>query len=175
MWREPGTLYHPSNIIERDHYACGGLMVWAGIMQDIRTLFHVFENGFVNAQRYNQEVLEPYVCLFRGVVGPEFIFIDDNTRAHRALMADGYLESEDIQQMTWPANSPDMNSIEHAWDALERAIEMRQPPSRTILELKIALVEECEGIPQAFLNSFINSMYTRCACCLSIGDDHIPC
>ena len=30
IWREPGTRYHPSNIIERDHYAGGGLMVWQG-------------------------------------------------------------------------------------------------------------------------------------------------
>ena len=51
----------------------------------------------MNAQRYRQEVLEPYVRLFRGAVGPEFIFMDDNARAHRALLVDEYLESEDIQ------------------------------------------------------------------------------
>ena len=89
-------------------------------------------------------------------------------------MVDEYLESEDIQRMTWPANSPDMNPIEHARDALGRAIAMRQPPSRTILELKSALVEEWEGLPQALLNSLIKSVYTRCACCLSVRGDHTP-
>ena len=44
-----------------------------------------FDSGFVNAQRYRQEVLEPYARLFRGAVGPEFIFMDDSARAHRAL------------------------------------------------------------------------------------------
>ena len=68
---------------------------------------------------------EPYVRLFRGAVGPEFIFMDDNARAHRALMVDEYLESEDIQRMAWPANSPALNPIEHAWDALGRTIVMR--------------------------------------------------
>ena len=47
-------------------------------MQDTRTPLHVFDNGSVNAQRYRQEVLEPYVHLFRGAVSPEFIFMDDN-------------------------------------------------------------------------------------------------
>ena len=72
-------------------------MVWAGIMQDTRTPLHVFDNGFVNAQRYRKGVLAPYVRLFRGAVSPKFIFTDDNARAYRALMVDEYLESEDTQ------------------------------------------------------------------------------
>ena len=89
-------------------------MVWAGIMQDARTPLYVFDNGSVNAQRYRQEVLLPYVRLFRGTVGPEFIFMGDNVRAHRPLMVDEYIESEDIQRMAWPGGSPDLNPIEHA-------------------------------------------------------------
>ena len=54
--------------------------------------------------------------------------MDDNVRAHRALMFDEYLESKHIQRMAWPAYSPNLNIIEHAWDALVRAIAMRQPP-----------------------------------------------
>ena len=71
--------------------------------------------------------------------------------------------------MAWPANSPDLNAIEHTWDALGRATAMRQLPPKTILELKIALVEEWEGLPQALLNSLINSMHILCACHLSGG------
>ena len=88
-------------------------MAWARIMRDSRTPLLVFDNGSVKAQRYRQEVLEPYVHFFRGAAGPEFIFMDDNERAHRAVMVDEYLESENIQRMAWPANSPDLNPIEH--------------------------------------------------------------
>ena len=80
------------------HYyrkAGGGLMVLAEIMQDTRTPLHVFDIGSVNIQK--QEVVELYVRLFRGSVDPEFIFMDDNGRAHRVLMVDEYLEIEDIQ------------------------------------------------------------------------------
>ena len=93
-----------------------------------RTPLRLFDSGSANAQRYRQEVLEPYVRLFRGTVGLEFIFMDNNVRAHGALIIDEYLESEDIQRMAWPANSRDLNRIEHAWDALGRANAMRQPP-----------------------------------------------
>ena len=56
----------------------------------------LLDNVSVNAQRYRQEVLKPYVSLFRGAVGPKSIFMDDNARAHSALMVDEYLEREDI-------------------------------------------------------------------------------
>ncbi|GBN43437.1 hypothetical protein AVEN_130985-1 [Araneus ventricosus] len=90
-----------------------GLGVWAGIMLDGRTPIHVFERGTVIGVRYRDEILEPYVRLFRGAVGPEFILIDDNARPHRALLVDKFLESEDIRRMDWPARSPDLNPIEH--------------------------------------------------------------
>ncbi|GBN46910.1 hypothetical protein AVEN_57580-1 [Araneus ventricosus] len=31
IWREQGTIYHQSNIVERHNYRRGGIMVWAGI------------------------------------------------------------------------------------------------------------------------------------------------
>ena len=83
--------------MEREHYAGGGLLVWSGIMQDTYSPLHVFDNGSMNCHRYRKEVLEPYVLLFRGAVGPEFTFMDDNARAHRAHMVDEYLENDDIQ------------------------------------------------------------------------------
>ncbi|GFW95770.1 transposable element Tcb2 transposase [Trichonephila clavipes] len=86
--REPGTRYLPSNVEEIDNYGGGGLMVWAGIMLDGRTSLHVFERGFVTGVRHRDEVLGPYVFLFRDECGPEFIVMDDNARPHGALLVD---------------------------------------------------------------------------------------
>ncbi|GFX16061.1 DDE_3 domain-containing protein [Trichonephila clavipes] len=51
---------------------------------------------FVTGVKLRDEVLEPYVHLFSGGCGPEFILIDDNARQHRALLVDEFLESEDV-------------------------------------------------------------------------------
>ncbi|GBM09329.1 Transposable element Tc1 transposase [Araneus ventricosus] len=142
IWRETGTRYIPSNGREFDHYGGGDLMVWAGIMLDDRTPLHVFESGTVTGVRYRDEILEPYVSLFRGAVGPEFILMDDNARPHRALLVDEFLESEDIRRMDWAARSPDLNPIEHVYDALGRAIATRNLPPTTIQEMKTALLNE---------------------------------
>ncbi|KAJ4440749.1 hypothetical protein ANN_08973 [Periplaneta americana] len=107
-----------------------------------RTDLQIFEAGTVNALRYRDEVLERHVRLFRGAVGLHFIFIDDNARPHRANLVDEYYEEEEILRMYWPAMSPDLNPIEHAWDALGRRVAARQPPSRTLSTLRNALRQE---------------------------------
>ncbi|GBM62216.1 Transposable element Tcb2 transposase [Araneus ventricosus] len=142
IWREPGTRYLLSNVREIDHYGGGVLVGWAGIMLDGRTPLLVFERGTVTGVRYRDEILEPYVRLFRGAVGPEFILMDDNARPHRALLVDEFLESEDIRQMDWLDGSKDLNPIEHGWDVLGRAIATRNPPPRTIQEMRTAFLNE---------------------------------
>ncbi|GBM29736.1 Transposable element Tcb2 transposase [Araneus ventricosus] len=174
IWREPGTRYLPSNVREIDHYGGLGLMVWAGIMLDGRTHLHVFERGTVTGVRYRDEILEPYVRLFRGAVGPEFILMDNNARPHRALLIDEFLESENIRRMDWQARSPDLNPIEHVWNALGRAIATRNPPPRNILEMKTALLNEWDQLPQEMINCLISSMKSRCKACISVRGAHTP-
>ncbi|KFM71840.1 Transposable element Tcb2 transposase, partial [Stegodyphus mimosarum] len=123
IWRELGTHFEPRNTSERHHFPSRGVMVWAGIMMDGRTDLHFFDMGSVTGQRYRDEVLEPYVRLFRGAVGPDFIFMDDNALCHRAVLVDDFLETENIQRMSWPENSPDLNPIEHMKIQLSRLPE----------------------------------------------------
>ncbi|GFU13437.1 transposable element Tcb2 transposase [Trichonephila clavipes] len=69
IWRERGSRNHPSNIIERDRYGGRGVLVWGGIMLGSRTDLHIFDTGSVNGTRYCNEILLPYVRLFRGAMG----------------------------------------------------------------------------------------------------------
>ncbi|GFU71722.1 transposable element Tcb2 transposase [Trichonephila clavipes] len=77
------------------------------------TDLHIFDAGSVNGTRYCNEILLPYVRLFRGAVGLQFLFMDNNAPCHRTVAAEQLLESEDIERMDWPARCPDLNPIEH--------------------------------------------------------------
>ncbi|GFW02870.1 transposable element Tcb2 transposase [Trichonephila clavipes] len=172
IWRERGTRFEPRNITERHHFPSRGVMVWAGIMIDFRTDLHFFDTVSVIAQRNRYEVLERFVRLFRGAVGPDFIFMDDNAPCHRAVLIDDFLETENIQRMSWPANSPDLNRacMGYAW---EQIAALFHPPS-SVTELTRALQEDWNRLSPQLIHHLIASMVNRCAACLAVRGDHTP-
>ncbi|GFW92237.1 transposable element Tc1 transposase [Trichonephila clavipes] len=135
IWRERGSRNHPSNIIERDRYGGRGILVWGGIMLGSRTDLHIFDAGSVNGTRYCNEILLLYVRLFRGAMGLQFLFMDDNAPCHCTVAAEQLLQSEDIERMDWPARYPVLSPIEHVWDFLGRRLAARTLPPVTIREL----------------------------------------
>ncbi|GFV57205.1 transposable element Tc1 transposase [Trichonephila clavipes] len=141
-------------------------------MMDGCTDLHFFDTRSVTAQRYRDEVLEPYVRLFQSAVGPDFIFMDDNAPCHQAVLIDDFLETENIQRMSWPANSPDLNPIEHVWDMLRRQIGALSHPPNSITELKRALQEAWNCLSPQLIHHLIASMVNRCAACLAVRGDH---
>ncbi|GBN23717.1 hypothetical protein AVEN_215682-1 [Araneus ventricosus] len=101
IWRESGTRYRARNIVERDHYKGGGLLVSAGIATNGRNDLYVFVRGYVTAVGYRDEILHPLVRPFTAAVGTDAIFMNNNARPHRAQLVRSYLETEIIPQMAW--------------------------------------------------------------------------
>ncbi|GFV34641.1 transposable element Tcb1 transposase [Trichonephila clavipes] len=98
IWRAPGTRYHQENTIERHSYGGVGQLVWGGIILGSRTDLHV-HIVTMTGHIYRDVILEQHVRLFRGTMGAEFLFMDDNARPHRANIVDECLQSEDITRM----------------------------------------------------------------------------
>ncbi|GFV67897.1 transposable element Tc3 transposase [Trichonephila clavipes] len=116
-----------------------------------------------------------HMCVFfRGAMGLQFLFMDDNAPCHRTVAAEQLLESEDIERMDWPARSPDLNPIENVGDFLGRRLTARTSPPVTIRELRLALQDEWAAMPQQLIDTLILSMGRRCETCLAVRGDHIP-
>ncbi|GFV25404.1 transposable element Tcb2 transposase [Trichonephila clavipes] len=113
-----------------------------------RTDLHIFDAGSVSATRYCNEIFLPYVRLFRGAMGLQFLFMDDNAPCHRTVAAEQLLES--------------------------RRLAARTLPPVTIRELRLALQDEWAAMPQQLIDTLILSMGRRCETCLAVRGDHIP-
>ena len=72
-----------------------------------------------------------------------------------------YLEQATIVRMEWPAGSPDLNP-EHAWDMLQTAVSSHPVQPASVQELREALLEEWDQIPQYKIRRLISSMRRRC-------------
>ena len=51
-----------------------------------------------------------------------FTFQQDNCGPHKAKSAKAFLDTNGINVMKWPPQSPDMDPIENAWSHLERKL-----------------------------------------------------
>lgn len=160
VWREPGRqqrLNFPREVVP---YEGGTVMFWGGIMFNRRTpLIRVPQT--MTSQIYMENIITPIIYPLRNELGANFVFMDDNARPHRAVRVQEALEAGQITRLNWPANSPDMNPIEHMWDFVARAIRNRINPPRTLEELAAAAVEEWNNIPQDIINRLIISMPRR--------------
>ena len=107
-------------ISEHDRYGGSSVMVWAGISAQGKTDLHVIDNGTLTAERYVNEILDVHIRQYAGAIGPDFILMDDNARAHRARITNRYLEQAAIVRFDLPARSPDLNPIEPALYMLQQ-------------------------------------------------------
>ena len=85
----------------------------------------------------------------------------DNATPHTARVVTAQLANLDIQVLPWPAKTTDLNPIEHQWDEIERRLRVRPVPTGNLNELKNALTQEWNAIPQARFVRLINSRRNR--------------
>ena len=58
--------------------------------------------------------------------------------------------------------STDLNPIEHVWNSLDRRLRRCPNPPANVNKLRQALIQEWNNIPEAQINTLVNSMLRRC-------------
>lgn len=146
-------------------YKGGTVMFWGGIMMGAKTPLLPLQQT-LTGRRYVDLVLEPVVRPWRGAVGDNFIFMQDNAPPHTSRVAREFLETEGVTILDWPACSPDLNPIENLWDQLKRRIRARRDNPGNIAQLIQAALGEWENIPQENVDNLIRSIPARIEDCI---------
>ncbi|GBO34349.1 hypothetical protein AVEN_207626-1 [Araneus ventricosus] len=93
---------------------------------------------------------------------------------HQAVVVEDHLEGQGSERMEWPAQSPDLNPIEHLWDYLGRQVAALSPPPRSLDELEQGLLPAWSLLPISVFDKLIDSMESRCSQCIQVRVGHIP-
>lgn len=165
VYRRPGERYSQCCIEETVAYGGGSVMVWGGISLTARTALVFIEPTAhargLTSHRYITEILADHVVPYAGYIGQDMLLMQDNARPHAAYVVTQYLRDVGIPTMDWPARSPDLNPIEHLWDELKRRVRARVPAPMRLPELRIAIEEAWNAIPQDFIVTLVRSMNRR--------------
>ncbi|KAJ4441451.1 hypothetical protein ANN_11306 [Periplaneta americana] len=161
VWGRPGERFSVRVVQEMDRFGGGSIMIWTGIMYNNRMDLVIVPQR-LNAVRYIEDVLEEHLVPAAIGVGPAFLFVQDNARAHSAAVIRDFLRENEIEVMECPAISPDLNSIEYLWNLLDTKVRNRHQAPQTLQELGDALKEEWENIPQEEIQNLMGTMPRRC-------------
>lgn len=103
-----------------------------------------------------------------GMAKDELVFQHDNDPKHTAKATRAYLESVNMTEaegtlLYWPAQSPDLNPIEHMWAYLKKQLGKYQTRPKSCKELWQRISVEWYKIPVEYCRDLIRSMPKRLA------------
>ncbi|KAJ1300190.1 hypothetical protein OPQ81_011940 [Rhizoctonia solani] len=158
-WKKRGTSTKPSNVKQVIKHGSGNVMVWGYIMHwGVGKLHHI--QGTMDLAKYIEALSTAYLGTLSkfGLRSSCLIFQHDNDPKHTSRKTLKWLIEHRIRVLPWPANSPDMNPIEHVWDYLDRMVHSRWVLPQNQNELWAALEEEWYNIPLDYIAKLYESM-----------------
>lgn len=142
------------------HTGGGSLMIWGCFNYHGKSSLAII-NGSLNQYNYQRHLGEHLLPFMKDFGGDKAIFQQDNCRSHTARSTTLWLKERNIEVMSWPPYSPDLNPIENLWGILVRRVYANGKQFESIDELQHQVFRCWEDIDNSVLQALVNSMPNR--------------
>lgn len=164
VWRRPGERYDEKCTAPTFKSGRQSLMIW-GCMAFGRLgpLVRIPKEERTGADYVRLVLAGPLWDFYselleeRGLVA----VMEDGAPIHRSKVAKNFRATHHMEVFPHPAQSPDINPIEHAWHKLKTNINQRPVIPKNLDEMWVAIQEEWEKIRVEFINGLVESMPRR--------------
>ena len=102
----------------------------------------------------------------------DILFQQDNDPKHTCKKAQEWFKNHGFTLLQWPAQSPDLNPIEHLWEHVKRRLGGYELPPGGMLELWERVEAEWDKIPAEVCQNLIESMPRRVEAVLEAKGGH---
>ena len=162
VWKKPSNKIMSKEIQGTMKFGGGNLMFW-GCMTACGIGYGCRIDGRMDAELYTS-ILDDYLLetiKYYKLKKREIIFQQDNDSKHTSHLARKWFEDNRIEVLRWPAQSPDLNPIEHLWQHLKQKLAGYEAEPHGILELWERVEKEWDKISLEVCINLIESMPRR--------------
>jgi hypothetical protein len=77
---------------------------------------------------------------------------------HKARSIQKWFVEIGVEELDWPAQSPDLHPIKHLWDDLERRLRARPNPPTSVPDFTNVLVAEWKLVPSVKFQHLVENL-----------------
>lgn len=135
-WKKPGSGLSDRVVAGTFKHGGGCIMVWGCMTWQGVGYMAKIDNG-LDGELYREILSTDMVnsVSFFGLQPGQFWFQQDNDPKHTAKLTKKWFEDNKINVIKWPAQSPDLNPIEHLWFHLKKELQKYPTSPSGIFEL----------------------------------------